>query len=99
MPIWTPWLGMGLYLVNLGFGLGLQLRLYHLRRAKWLHHALYFCVFVSAIASALSSSRWWSLIPTLLCLAVLPRFKGGTRIHAVLTLTGLFGYVGLLIPS
>ena len=97
MPIWTAWLGMSLYLVNLLFGLGLQLRLYRLRRAKWVHHALYFFVFVAAIASAVSSPRWWALVPTLLCLAALPRFKGGSRIHAALTLIGFCGYLGLLI--
>ncbi len=97
MPIWTPWLGMGLYLVNLLFGLGLQLRFYRLRRAKWLHHALYFCVFVAAIASTLSSLRWWVMIPTLICLTLLPRFKGGSRIHAFLTTTGFLGYIGLLV--
>ena len=97
MPIWMPWLGMGFYAANLLLGLGLQLRLYRLHRAKWVHHALYFCVFVAAIASVFSSPRWWGLIPTLLCLTALPRFKGGSRIHATLTLTGFLGYLIVLI--
>ncbi len=93
MPIWTPWLGLGLYVANLLLGLGLQLRFYHLHRAKWVHHALYFCVFIGAIASAVSSSKWWMLTPTLLCLTLLPRFKGGSRLHAILTVTGFLGYI------
>jgi hypothetical protein len=97
MPVWIPWLGVSLYFINLCLGLGLQLRLYHLQRAKWVHHALYFCVFVAAIASTLSSLRWWAMLPTLICLAVLPRFKGGSRPHAALTLSGLLGYILILI--
>jgi hypothetical protein len=92
MPTWIPLLGAGLYCANVLFGAGLQLRLYHLHRARWVHHALYFCVFVAAIASAFSSPRWWAMIPTLLCLAVLPRFKGGSKLHMRLTLAGLPGY-------
>jgi hypothetical protein len=97
MPIWTPWLGLGLYIANLLLGLGLQLRFYHLHRAKWVHHALYFCVFISAIASAFSSSKWWILTPTLLCLTLLPRFKGGSRPHAALTIMGFLGYIPFLL--
>ena len=97
MPTWTPWLGLALYFINLSLGLGLQLRLYNLHRARWVHHTLYFCVFVTAIASAARSPRWWVMTPTLICLTLLPRFKGGSRTHAVLTLTGLLGYILLLI--
>jgi hypothetical protein len=96
MPVWVPWLGLGVYCANLLLGAGLQLRLYHLHRAKWVHHALYFCVFVAAIASTLSSLRWWAMLPTLVCLTLLPRFKGGSRMHMGLTLAGLVGY-GLVL--
>jgi hypothetical protein len=96
MPAWMPLLGVSLYTANLLLGAGLQLRLYHLHKTRWVHHALYFCVFVAAIASALSSSRWWGLLPTLVCLAVLPRFKGGSRMHMGLTLGGFLGY-GLIL--
>jgi hypothetical protein len=96
MPAWMPWLGLGLYCTNLLLGAGLQLRLYNLHRAKWVHHALYFCVFVTAIASSLSSWRWWAMLPTLICLTLLPRFQGGSRWHMGLTLGGLMGYLLLL---
>lgn len=86
---------MGLYLANLALGLGLQLRLYHLYRAKWVHHALYFCVFVAAIASTIAKPSWW-MLPTFICLTMLPRFKGGSRTHMALTLSGFLGYVLLL---
>jgi protein-S-isoprenylcysteine O-methyltransferase Ste14 len=96
MPVWVPWLGLGLYCANVLLGAGLQLRLYNLHRAKWVHHALYFCVFVAAIASTFAGGRWWAMLPTLACLAVLPRFKGGSRWHMGLTLGGLVGY-GLVL--
>jgi Ca2+/Na+ antiporter len=95
-----PWLGSSLYIANLLLGLSLQLRLINLHRARWVHHALYFCVFVAAGAATValfSSGRWWALLPTLACLAVLPRFKGGSRWHASLTLLGLLGYVVALV--
>jgi hypothetical protein len=96
MPFWMPWVGLGLYCANLLLGLGLQLRLYSLHRAKWVHHALYFCVFVAAIASSFSSWRWWAMLPTLVCLTLLPRFKGGSKWHMGLTLGGVLGYLLLL---
>lgn len=95
MPFWIPFLGIGLYCANLILGLGLQLRFFSLHKAKWVHHALYFLVFVAAIASAFSSKHGWAMLPTLACLAVLPRFKGGSRPHMGLTFAGLLGY-GLL---
>jgi hypothetical protein len=97
MPDWIPKLGVGLYCANLLLGAGLQLRLYHIHRARWIHHALYFCVFVAAIASAFSSLRWWAMVPTLLCLTVLPRFKGGSKMHMSLTIAGLLGYALILL--
>ncbi len=94
---WLPVLGVTLYLSNLMLGLGLQLRLWRLDRAKWIHHLLYFLVFVSAAAVTYAllraGGRWWGLLPTLACLFALPRAKGGTRWHMLLTVTGLLGYV------
>jgi hypothetical protein len=90
-----------LYGANLLLGVGLQLRWWKLRRAKWVHHVLYFAVFVTAGLVTLwllvSQGRWWGLMPTLLCLFVLPRAKGGSRLHMTLTLLGVLGYVVVLI--
>jgi hypothetical protein len=94
---WVPVLGVVLYLANLMLGAGLQWRWWHLHRARWVHHALYFLVFVSAIAATFALSRlegrWWALLPTLFCLFVLPKARGGSRRHLLLTTTGLLGYV------
>jgi Ca2+/Na+ antiporter len=98
--MWMPWLGSSLYVANLLLGLSLQLRVINLHRARWVHHVLYFCVFVATAAATValfSSGRWWALLPTLACLAVLPRFKGGSRPHAILTSLGLLGYVVALL--
>jgi hypothetical protein len=90
-----------LYLANLTLGFGLQRRWWHLHRARWVHHALYFLVFVSTAGATLTlwqlERRWWSLLPTLVCLFTLPRARGGSRRHMVLTLTGFLGYVFALV--
>ncbi|MFN3266221.1 MAG: hypothetical protein ACK41E_05205 [Deinococcales bacterium] len=97
MPPWMPLVGFGLYCANLLLGMGLQLRLYSLHKARWVHHVLYFLVFISALASLFSSNRWWALMPTLACLGLLPRFKGGTKQHLGLSFTGFFGYLLVIL--
>ncbi len=96
-----PVLGLGLYAANVALGLGLQWRLWSLHRAKWVHHALYFAVCVTALlagyALVILERRWWMLLVTVACLAWLPRARGGTRLHRSLTLTGLLAYVLALI--
>jgi hypothetical protein len=80
---WLPVVGVSLYLANLILGAGLQWRWWHLHRARWVHHALYFLVFVSASTATYAlfrlERRWWALLPTLLCLFLLPRARGGSR--------------------
>ncbi len=97
----APLVGGALYVSNLALGAGLQLRLWHLHRAKWVHHALYFlvCVGTALAAYALYSSgrRWWALIPTGACLALLPRARGGSGRHMALTLVGVLAYVVALV--
>ncbi len=91
-----PITGLGLYLANLTLGMAVQLRYVSLHRMRWVHHALYFVVFVAAILAMVGlmvgGSKWWMLTLTLGALAVLPRYKGGTRPHMILALLGLVGY-------
>jgi hypothetical protein len=91
-----PWTGLGLYIANLALGAGLQLRLFDLHNMRWVHHVLYFIVFVGAglaiIGLMIAGLKWWMLTLTVGALAVLPRYKGGSRPHAVLALLGLVGY-------
>ena len=94
---WLPALGFALYAANVALGAGLQLRLWSLHRAKWVHHALYFAVCVTALLAAYAlytlERRWWFSLVTLACLMYLPRARGGSRLHRSLTLTGLLAYV------
>jgi hypothetical protein len=88
-----PLTGLGLYLANLALGVAVQFKLVSLHR---IHHALYFVVFVGAVLAVvglmIARSKWWMLTLTIGALAVLPRYKGGTRPHMVLALLGLMGY-------
>lgn len=94
---WLPALGLGLYAANVALGVGLQLRLWSLHRAKWVHHALYFAVCVMTLLSGYAllslERRWWVLLVTVCCLAWLPKARGGSGLHRSLTLTGLLAYV------
>jgi hypothetical protein len=98
---WVPMVGVLLYAANVALGAGLQLRLWSLHRARWVHHALYFLVFVSAAAAGwvlfILERRWWGLLPTFICLFVLPRARGGSQSHLLLTLTGFLGYLVALL--
>lgn len=91
-----PITGLGLYLTNLALGVAVQLHYVSLHRMRWVHHALYFVVFVGAILAIvglmIARSKWWMLTLTIGALAVLPRYKGGTRPHMILALLGLMGY-------
>ena len=85
-----------MYLANLLLGVTVQFRLVSLHRMRWVHHALYFVVFVAALLALIglmiARSKWWMLTLTIGALAVLPRYKGGTRPHMILALLGLIGY-------
>ncbi len=88
--------GLALYLANLALGVAVQTRFVSLHRMRWVHHVLYFFVFAGAILALvgllISEKRWWLLSLTVGALAVLPRYKGGTRAHMILALLGLVGY-------
>lgn len=87
-----------LFLANFALGLLVQFRLVDTRPFRWLHHALYFAVFVSAVA-AVAVGFWqgapyrWALLPALVLFAVLPYVRAGTPGHAALACGALFFYV------
>jgi hypothetical protein len=89
-------IGLSFYLANLLLGVTVQFRWVSLHKIRWVHHALYFVVFVTALLALLGlmleGSKWWKLTLTIGALSVLPRYKGGTRQHMVLALLGLVGY-------
>ena len=78
-----------LFVANFALGLLVQLRIVGTAPFRWLHHALFFAVFASAVA-AVAAGFWqgaphrWALLPVLALFAVLPYVRAGTRGHAAL---------------
>ncbi|QIN79251.1 hypothetical protein GBA65_12820 [Rubrobacter marinus] len=90
-----------LFLANFALGLLVQFGVVDSKPFRWLHHALFFAVFVSAAAAVLAGFYWgepyrWTLLPVLGLFAVLPYVRAGTRGHAALACASLMFYaVGL----
>ncbi len=74
-----------------------QFRLVDTKPFRWLHHALFFAVFVSA-ALAVAAGFWqgapyrWALLPVLLLFYFLPRVRAGTAGHTALAGAALVFY-------
>lgn len=86
-----------LFLLNFALGVLVQFRVVDTKPFRWLHHALFFVVFVSAAAAALAgflseASYRWTLIPILALFAVLPYVRAGTPGHAALACCALIFY-------
>jgi hypothetical protein len=85
-----------LYLCNLGLGVGLQLRLFHLRWPM-VHHVLYGVIFALTLLSlwVLLNARAnvWPLLLSVGLLSVLPRTRGGKPSHALVALGIGLGYL------
>lgn len=64
---------------------------------RWLHHALFFLVFLSA-ALAVGYGFWqgaayrWALLPVLVLFTILPQVRAGTPGHAALASAALIFY-------
>ena len=74
---------MVLFLANFALGIMVQFRVVDTKPFRWLHHALFFAVFVSAAAAALAgllagAPYRWALLPVLVLFAVLPY---GSALH------------------
>ncbi len=86
-----------LFLLNFALGLLVQFGVVDTKPFRWLHHALFFVVFVSAAAAALAgflsgASFRWTLLPVLVLFAVLPYVRAGTPGHALLACCALIFY-------
>jgi hypothetical protein len=86
-----------LFLANFVLGLLVQFRVVDTKTFRWLHHALFFAVFVSAAAAALvgflsGAPYRWPLLPVLVLFAVLPYVRAGTPGHAALACCALILY-------
>ena len=90
-----------LFLANFALGVLVQFGVVDTKPFRWLHHALFFAVFVSAAAAVLAGFYWgasyrWTLVPVLGLFVVLPYVRAGTRGHAALACSALVFYtVGL----
>jgi hypothetical protein len=90
-----------LFLLNFALGLLVQFHLVDTKPFRWLHHALFFAVFVSAAAAALAgflsgAPYRWPLVPAIFLFVVLPYVRAGTPGHAALACSALvFYFVGL----
>ncbi|CAN5912649.1 hypothetical protein BH23ACT11_BH23ACT11_05420 [soil metagenome] len=86
-----------IFLANFGLGILVQLRVVDTKPYRWLHHALFFAVIVSAVV-AIAVGFWadapyrWVLLPVLLLFLVLPRVRAGTMGHAALASMALILY-------
>jgi len=86
-----------LFLLNFALGLLVQFRVVDTKPFRWLHHALFFAVFVSAAAAVLAglfvgASYRWALLPVLVLFAVLPYVRAGTVGHVALACGALIFY-------
>lgn len=86
-----------LFLLNFALGLLVQFRLVDTKPFRWLHHALFFAVFVSAAVAVLAGfvsgePYRWPLLPVLVLYAVLPYVRAGTMGHTSLACGALTFY-------
>lgn len=91
-----------LFLLNFALGLLVQFNIVDTKPFRWLHHAIFFVVFVSAAAASLTgflagSPYRWALLPVLALFAILPYVRAGTVGHAALACGALIFYVTGLI--
>ena len=78
-----------LFAANVALGVLVQFRIVDTKPFRWLHHALFFAVFVSAAlavaAGFLQGAPYrWALLPVLALFIFLPRVRAGTAGHAAL---------------
>jgi hypothetical protein len=86
-----------LFLLNFALGLLVQFHVVDTKPFRWLHHALFFAVFVSAAAAALAgflagAPYRWALLSVLVLFAVLPYIRAGTTGHTTLACGALIFY-------
>ncbi len=86
-----------LFLANFILGVVVQVGFVDTKPFRWLHHALFFLVFISAVVTTLLSFVFgapyrWTLLPVLLLFAILPYVRAGTSGHAVLACCALILY-------
>jgi hypothetical protein len=92
------YIAMVLFVANFVLGILVQFRIVDTKPFRWLHHALFFAVFVSAAVAVgvgfLQGAPYrWILLPVLVLFALLPRVRAGTPGHAALASGAMILYV------
>jgi hypothetical protein len=94
-----------LFVANFALGVLVQFGIVDTKPFRWLHHALFFAVFASAVLAVgvgfLQTAPYrWALLPVLALFAVLARVQAGTPGHAALAFSAMIfyatGFVSLL---
>ena len=88
-------LGLIVYLGTAALGTAAQLRLVNTHPFRWVHHVLFALVWLSlALALITSWPKPWvlPLIGVAIFMALLPRFRAGTRPHCLNALLGMGAY-------
>jgi hypothetical protein len=89
-------IGLATYIGTAALGTAAQLRLVNTHPFRWLHHVLFALVWFTLGGVLITSwGRPWFVImlPTALCMLVMPRLRAGTRPHCTAAVIGLVGYV------
>jgi hypothetical protein len=92
------YIAMVLFVANFALGILVQFRIVDTKPFRWLHHALFFAVFISAAVAVgfgfLQGAPYrWILLPVLVLFALLPRVRAGTPGHAALASGAMILYV------
>lgn len=83
------------YVATAALGTAAQLGWVNTRPFRWAHHALFAAVWVTLLLVVLTTwgAVWLlALVPVAVSMALLPRFKAGTRPHCTCALIGLGSY-------
>jgi hypothetical protein len=92
------YVAMVLFVANFALGILVQFRIVDTKPFRWLHHALFFAVFISAAVAVglgfLQGAPYrWVMLPVLVLFALLPRVRAGTPGHAALASGAMILYV------
>src|SRR5688572_8571123 len=96
------WLLIGLttYIATAALGTAAQLRLVNTRPIRWAHHALFGAVWLTLgllVVMAWGAAWLVAVIPIVMSMAILPRFRAGTRAHCTCAMLGLASYGVMLV--
>lgn len=103
-PVISFYVATAFFLTTFALGVLVQFGVVDTKPFRWLHHALFFVVFLSAGLAAFvgflqAQPYRWALIPVLAIFLVLPRVRAGTAGHAGLASLALIFYAAGFVQS